>query len=211
MSGYSPNGPSLSNSVSQWLVNLQKGDADAAQRLWDRYFTDLVNFARGKLNKSGRRASDEEDVALSVFDSLCRGAQAGRFADLKGRDELWLLLLAPTRRKIVDQHRHYGRKKHEPGLIDVETDVPRQPGTDVFFDLEAVLDEIPSPDLLIQMDEEWQRLMDLLRDNTLRCIAGWRIEGYSVDEIADKLGILPRTVSRKLNLIRSRWWKEIAP
>jgi DNA-directed RNA polymerase specialized sigma24 family protein len=201
----------LSNSVSQWLVNLQKGDADAAQRLWDRYFTELVEFARGRINKSARRTTDEEDVALSVFDSLCRGAEAGRFSDLKGRDELWLLLLALTRRKIVDQHRLYERTKCGPGMIDVESDVSRKPGAKMFFSLENVLDEIPSPDLLVQMDEEWQRLMRLLRDNTLRRIAGWRIEGYSVDEIARKLGILPRTVQRKLLLIRSCWWKEIAP
>jgi DNA-directed RNA polymerase specialized sigma24 family protein len=201
----------LSNSVSQWIADLQKGDADAAQRLWDRYFAELGKFARRRINKSGRRTTDEEDVALSVFDSLCRGAQAGRFADLKGRDELWMLLLALARRKIVDQHRDFARKKHGQGVAEVETDVPRKPGTEIFFKLDAVLDEIPSPDLLLQMDEEWQRLMLLLRDNTLRRIAGWRIEGYSVDEIADKLGILPRTVSRKLMVIRSRWWKEIAP
>ena len=201
----------MSNSVSQWLVNLQKGDADAAQRLWDRYFTELVEFARGRINKSARRTTDEEDVALSVFDSLCRGAEAGRFSELKGRDELWLLLLALTRRKIVDQHRLYERTKCGPGMIDVESDISRKPGSKIFFSLDSVLDEIPSPDLLVQMDEEWQRLMQLLRDNTLRRIAGWRIEGYSVDEIAKKLGILPRTVQRKLLLIRSCWWKEIAP
>ncbi len=193
------------------FVDLKKGDAEAAQRLWDRYFAELVKFARGRINKSARRTKDEEDVALSVFDSLCRGAQAGRFADLKGRDELWMLLLALTRRKIIDQHRLYERTKSGPGLIDVETDVTRKPGTDILFSLDAVLGEIPSPDLLLQMDEEWQRLLQLLRDNTLRRIAGWRIEGYSVDEIASKLGILPRTVSRKLMVIRSCWWKEIAP
>ncbi|HEY3968778.1 MAG TPA: ECF-type sigma factor [Planctomycetaceae bacterium] len=201
----------MSNSISQWFVNLQKGDAEAAQRLWDRYFTELVKFARVRINKSARRTKDEEDVALSVFDSLCRGAQAGRFADLQGRDELWMLLLALTRRKIIDQHRLYERTKSGPGLIDVETDVNRKPGTEILFSLDAVLGEVPSPDLLLQMDEEWQRLLQLLRDNTLRRIAGWRIEGYSVDEIASKLGILPRTVGRKLMVIRSCWWKEIAP
>jgi DNA-directed RNA polymerase specialized sigma24 family protein len=201
----------LSNSISQWIVDLQKGDAVAAQHLWDRYFAELVNFARGRINKNARRTTDEEDVALSVFDSLCRGAQAGRFSELKGRDELWLLLLALTRRKIVDQHRRYERTKQGPGLIKVETDISPTPEPESLFSLDAVLDETPSPDLLVQMDEEWQRLMHLLRDNTLRRIAGWRIEGYSIDEIANKLGILPRTVNRKLMLIRSRWLKEFAP
>jgi DNA-directed RNA polymerase specialized sigma24 family protein len=201
----------LSNSVSQWLADLQQGDARAAQHLWDRYFNVLVDFARGRINKSARRTTDEEDVALSVFDSLCRGAKAGRFADLKGRDELWILLLALTRRKIVDQHRLYERTQQGPGLIEAETDLSRKFAANGFFELESVLDEIPSPDLVVQMDEEWQRLMHLLRDNTLRRIAGWRIEGYSIDEIAHKLDILPRTVNRKLMLIRSRWLKEIAP
>ena len=49
ISGCLLNGPKLSNSVSQWIVNLQKGDADAAQRLWDRYFPELVEFARKRL------------------------------------------------------------------------------------------------------------------------------------------------------------------
>lgn len=200
----------MSNSVSQWIVNLQKGDANAAQRLWDRYFTALVEYARKRLNKSARLSADEEDVALSVFDSLCRGAQAGRFADLKGRDELWFLLLALTRRKIVDQHRHHFQQKSGGGVVEVESDIPREIPGGAFFCLDSLLDELPSPDLLLQMDEEWQRLIHLLRDDTLRRIANWRIEGYSVDEIADKLGVLPRSVNRKLILIRSRWWKEIA-
>ncbi|MBI3862117.1 MAG: RNA polymerase subunit sigma-70 [Planctomycetia bacterium] len=201
----------MSNSVSQWIVSLQNGDADAAQRLWDRYFPDLVEFARKRLNKGARRANDEEDVALSVFDSLCRGAESGRFADLKGRDELWMLLLALARRKIIDQHRLHFRQNDCGPAVDSECDVPRDPETNDLFRMEAVLDEIPGPDLLVQMDEEWQRLMRLLRDATLRRIATWRIEGYSIDEIAAKLGVLPRTVSRKLILIRSCWWKEIAP
>jgi hypothetical protein len=68
-------GGPLSNSVSQWIANLQLGDADAVQRLWDRYFEELVKFARERLGASPRQARDEEDVALSVFDSFCRGAE----------------------------------------------------------------------------------------------------------------------------------------
>ncbi|MBS0265061.1 MAG: RNA polymerase subunit sigma-70 [Planctomycetes bacterium] len=200
----------MSNSISQWIVDLQKGDAVAAQRLWERYFSDLVNFARGRINKSARRITDEEDVALSVFDSLCRGAQAGRFSELKGRDELWMLLLAITRRKIVDQHRLYERTQKGPGLIKPESDISRKSDSTEFFEIDGIRDEDPSPDLMVQMDEEWQRLLALLRDSTLRRIASWRLEGYSVDEIARKLGVLPRTVNRKLVLIRSRWWKEIS-
>ena len=46
-----------------------------------------------------RRAADEEDVALSAFDSFCRGAEQGRFPQLDGRDDLWHLLVVITVRK----------------------------------------------------------------------------------------------------------------
>ncbi len=52
-------------------------------------------------------------------------------------------------------------------------------------------------------------LLDLLRDETLREIAVMRIEGYSVEEIATKLGIGMRSIERKLQLIRTKWSREI--
>jgi DNA-directed RNA polymerase specialized sigma24 family protein len=204
-------GRPVSNSVTQWIANLQKGDADAAQRLWDRYFEELVKFARERLGATPRQARDEEDLALSVFDSFFRGARAGRLAGLKHRHELWWMLLAITRRKVVDQFRGNNRQKHGVMVTRIETDVGIDPKTNERFDLNLVLDETPSPDLLLQLDEEWQRLLSLLRDDTLRRIACWRIEGYSVLEIAAKLQVLPRTVGRKLSLIRSKWAEEIGP
>ena len=64
-------------SVTQWINRLKAGDPDAAQKLWERYFRRLVGLARKKLRSAPRRAADEEDVALSAFDSFCRNAEAG--------------------------------------------------------------------------------------------------------------------------------------
>ena len=198
----------MSNSVSELIANLQNGDADAAQRLWDRYFQELVKFARRRLGASPRQAKDEEDVALSVFDSFCRGAKAGRLSGLKDHHELWWVLLAITRRKVVDQFRGNHRDKDGSMIAKAETDMRDDPKTGEKFELDLILDETPSPDLLMQLDEEWQRLLSLLRDDTLRRIACWRIEGYSALEIAAKLRVLPRTVFRKLSLIRSKWTED---
>ncbi len=38
-----------------------------------------------------------------------------------------------------------------------------------------------------------------------RTIAVWKTEGYSTDEIAAQIRRTPRTVERKLDLIRRRW------
>jgi hypothetical protein len=42
----------------------------------------------------------------------------------------------------------------------------------------------------------------------LRSVAVWKMEGYTNAEIADKLGCVPVTVERKLQLIRSLWANE---
>src|SRR5438094_451722 len=84
----------LSNgSVTGWLGQMRQGEPDAVQRLWERYFVRLVGLARQRLRDAPRRAADEEDVALSAFDSFCRGAEAGRFPLLEDRDSLWRLLV----------------------------------------------------------------------------------------------------------------------
>src|SRR5271166_6472385 len=64
---------SSTGSVTRWINQLEAGDLAAAQPLWDRYFQHLVELARRKLGSKPRAKKDEEDVALSAFDSFCRG------------------------------------------------------------------------------------------------------------------------------------------
>ena len=76
-------------SVTAWLDLLKTGDQEAAQQLWQRYFQSLVRLARSRLQARARAAADEEDVALSAFDTFCEGMAQGRFPDLADRDDLW--------------------------------------------------------------------------------------------------------------------------
>src|ERR1043165_6145431 len=89
-------------SVTHWLGQLKAGDWGAAEPLWQRYFPKLVALARARLAGLPRRAADEEDVALSAFDSFCRDAAAGRLPRLDDRDDLWRVLLFITGQKAVD-------------------------------------------------------------------------------------------------------------
>jgi hypothetical protein len=75
--------------VTHWIGLLGVGDPDAAKELWERYSTRLIALARKKLRGAPSRADDEEDVALSAFDSLCRGAKRGAFSRLGDREGLW--------------------------------------------------------------------------------------------------------------------------
>ena len=59
-------------------------------------------------------------------------------------------------------------------------------------------DEVPDSDYRVA-----------LRDDSLRRIAIFRIEGFTAPEIADELRVSTRTVERKLKLIREAWSKEL--
>jgi hypothetical protein len=57
--------------------------------------------------------------------------------------------------------------------------------------------------------EEYEWLLDLLGDTELRSIALWKMEGYTVEEISAQLDCVPRTVERKLRVIRGLWNQEV--
>src|SRR5262245_24411299 len=187
-------------SITRWLGPLQAGDAAAVQPLWERYFRRLVGLARTKLRGASRRAADEEDVALSAFDSFCRHAEAGRFPPLTDRDSLWRLLMVITVRKAAHQARDEGRQKRGGAS-------QRVTGTKAELVLEDVLSREPSPEFAAEVAEECQRLLRLLGNKELESVALLRMEGCTVEEVAQKLGCAPRSVKRKLQLIRTIWEK----
>src|SRR5689334_18408543 len=98
-------------SISCWLDQLKDGNHDAVHPLWERYFVKLVLLARKLLANKPRLRADAEDVAISVFDSLCRNASIGRFPQLFDRGDLWRVLAVITARKAMHLARDEGRQK----------------------------------------------------------------------------------------------------
>jgi RNA polymerase sigma factor (sigma-70 family) len=198
-----------SNSVSKWIESLKSQDADAAQRLWDRYSARLIELARQKLRNAPKGGADEEDIAQSVFHSVWRGATAGRLRDVKNRDDLWWLLLAITKQKVVDHIRRESAQKRGAGRVTSEVAMASD-FRESAFTLDWLVGEEPTPDFLVVLDEQNNRLLGLLRTDELRSVAVSRIEGYTVPEIAADLAISTRTVERKLQLIRKTWAKDLS-
>src|SRR6266849_6085654 len=89
-------------SVTLYLRQLQSGDRAALRQLWQGYFARLVGLARQRLRGAPRQAADEEDVALSAFDSFQRGVEQGRFPRLDDSDDLWQVLVVLTVRKAAN-------------------------------------------------------------------------------------------------------------
>jgi DNA-directed RNA polymerase specialized sigma24 family protein len=195
-------------SVSSWIELLKTGDQAAAQPLWERYFHRLVGLARAKLPEGRRRAADEEDVALSAFDSFCRGAEAGRFPRLSDRNDLWRLLFTLTARKAFDQMRDEHRLKR--GGVLSQSAITTA-GADATEEFEWFVSREPTPETAAMVAEECRRLLSLLKTAELRTIAVRKMEGYTNEEIAAQLDCAPSTVERKLQRIRGQWEEEVAP
>ena len=191
------------DSVTAWIGDLKAGRNLASEKIWQRYFGQLVRVAARRLGSAPRRVADEEDVAVSVFESLCRGAAAGRFQQLHDRDDLWKLLTAIAGMKAVDQIRRQTAQKRGGTTVRGESIVEGAGSDELGFD-QIALGE-PTPEFLAVMEEQQQEMFAVLPDQSLRDVARLRFEGFSNEEMSKELGISLRSVERKLKVIRQIW------
>src|SRR5438094_48780 len=147
-------------SVTRWVGQLQAGDQGAAQQLWERYFRRLVGLARKKLRDTPRRAADEEDVALSAFDSFCRGVARGRFPQLRDRDNLWALLVRITARKAINLAQHERRQKRGGGrVVNDATPCGAADSSGAGSPIDQIVGREPTPAFAAMVAEEYRLLL----------------------------------------------------
>jgi len=183
----------MSSSDTSTLRRLRQGEDAAAATLWERYFGRLAGLARRILQNAPRRATDEEDVALSAFDGFCRGIERGRYPELTDRGSLWRLLVVITRRKAFDligaQNRLKnggGKKQHALALDELPT-------------------AEPTPEFVALMADQCRHLLARLDDPELQTIARRKMEGYTNEDLAELQHCSLARIERKLRLIRKVW------
>ena len=176
--------------ITFWLELLKNGDEEASQPLWERYYGKLVVLARKRLANVPLREVDEEDFAQSAFKSFCLGARDGRFPRLNDRHDLWKVLFTITARKVSAHHRRRNAaKRADPERLEHDQIVSAE----------------PTPEDVALIGEAVAELLKKLPDDTYREIAQMKMEGYQNKEIARAIGCVPRTVERKLMVIREVW------
>jgi DNA-directed RNA polymerase specialized sigma24 family protein len=190
------------SSVTRWLQRLEVGDSVAAERLWQLFFERLVQLVRGRLQVRHRKAIDAEDIALSAFHSFCLGVEKKKFPALSNRDSLWRLLVSITIHKLLHAVRDQNRIKRGGQFRELQGLDSSSSGWDV---LNQVVSHEPSPEFAVEVAEQYEILIRSLGNEELMQLAIWKMEGFTNDEIATKIGKSPRTVERKLNLIRKIW------
>src|SRR5436190_9109538 len=194
--------------ISALFDQLKAGHDTAAGRIWNAYFDVVVNESRKRMHYDAKRASDEEDIALSVLRNVIEGAKAGRFNSHQDRSDLWRLMIAITRQKVIDRRRGEHRLKRGGGAVRGES-VFLVPGNDTPAGLEQQARNEVTPDFMLMLADESERLLESLRDEVLQTLATLRREGLSNEEIAQKTQLSLRSVERNPAIIRERIEKHL--
>lgn len=160
----------------------------------------LIRLARQRLANQPRRIADEEDVAIRVFNGFLEGVHKARFVALSDRNDLWSILLMLTERRTIDQIR---KKIVRRDSILGESAIAGDDDTNRPFDrLDSQSAPTPTPEFIVDMTERCRYLLESLDDKTLREVAILKMEGYTIEQISIKFGVVRRTIDRKLNRIR---------
>jgi hypothetical protein len=186
-------------SISAWIGALKQGNPDAAQVVWERFFDKLVAMAAARLRGGSRYGAVDggESAALSAIESVCEGAKKGRFPRLHDREDLWQVLVMVTARKVSDQLERRAAQKRGGGWT-------ASPGL-----LELAAAREPSPEFAAMCADECRRLLGMLKDETYRNVAVWKMEGFTREEIGKRLNCSIRTVADRLEVIRKTWEGEL--
>jgi RNA polymerase sigma factor (sigma-70 family) len=195
-------------SVTRCIQQLKAGDVDAFEKIWEHYFEELLEVARGVMRQRKRWSIiDEDDIVQNALLSVCQGLPRNKsFEKVTSRESLWPILVAITKFKVADNFRRENAAKRGAGKVVSEANLERNADNSSGMGLaQLVADESPKPDDIAQMSEQLGVLMSLLPREDLKQIARFHLEGWKNNEIAEKLEMSTRSVERKLALIRDAW------
>jgi RNA polymerase sigma factor (sigma-70 family) len=174
------------------LERFRNGDDLAADELFARYFGRLTALARSRLSPRLAQRTDPEDIVLSVYRSFFVEARAGRYVLTRGGD-LWRLLAAITKHKLLRQVRHQTAERRS---VDVEI-----PLDQIDYEGLARLQPTPSPGDAAELADELEWVLSQL-DPFARRVLELRLQGLQLSEISEDTGRSERSVRRSLSQIR---------
>jgi RNA polymerase sigma-70 factor, ECF subfamily len=177
------------------IHGLRRGDGEAARRFCADYGDALRRLADKHLPAGLRRRVGPEDVAQSACRTFLRRAGGGEF-QLADTEALWRLLCAITLTKVREQTRFHLRQKRG---LDLE--VSPDPDASGAGQLEA-LARGPTPAEAAEFADQFERLLAALDDEG-RQVVDLKLQEFTNEQVAEKLGCSERTVRRTLKRVQS--------
>ena len=195
--------PSNNESFEELLDAMQKGDDRAFAAFFNEYYDQLVQFARKKLGSFHPRTFDADDMAQSAMKSLFKSLRESRY-EAQNSVELWQVLITITKNKLIDRRRLHQAQKRGGGNVRGES-IWIQAGEDSGLYEQPDTRPNLTPDAQAELLETTDLLFQRLEGNKTREVARLLLAGYRINDIAEELNCVRRTVERKIAHIREQW------
>jgi RNA polymerase sigma-70 factor, ECF subfamily len=172
--------PSYNRTDEELMSALQRGETWAMTALYDRYARLIYSLALRMLNDR----SSAEEVVQEVFVKVWR--RCGDFDAARGKFSSWLTGIA--HHHTVDELRR--RRARPTASVDEEA-------------LDGIADSATPPDEVAQTSYDRRRIVQALQeipDDQRRCIELAYFEGYTQEEISERLGQTLGTVKTRIRL-----------
>jgi len=183
----------------QMLAGLRTGDEQACERFWSEYAPMLESVADRQLSQRLKRRVGADDIVLSACRTFFRRVSDGQF-ELPDAEALWRLICTITLTKARRAARDNLRKKRgmdreqslDAGDDDSTNPAGQLPGNSTTpLDAAMVADQMEA--LLGGLGEQECTILDL------------KLQQFTNDEIAEKVGCSERSVRRIISKLKERW------
>lgn len=191
------------NDDAEWdrlLQGLRTGDEEACADFWNQYGPLLESVAQRQLSQKVQRRVGPDDVVQSACRTFFRRVSAGQF-ELPDTEALWRLICSITLTKARRAARDHSRQKRgldrEQHIDAVATDGGASPAAN----LES---GSPSPLGAAEVADQMEALLSGLGDQECQ-ILDLKLQQFTNDEIAEKVGCSERSVRRIMKRLQDRW------
>ncbi len=170
------------------------GNETAARQIFDRYVERLLALARRRISQRLAGRVDPEDCVQSALRTFFHRAKEGKFV-ITEQDDVAKLLMRITVHKTLRQVAFHQADKRDAGAELGQ-------GAHAQKRWEQLLDEEPTAEHAVAFMDQLETFFNHLRPQE-RQILELRLQGFSNDDIAEKLGIYDRKIRRVFERIRS--------
>lgn len=173
----------------QWIDEVLKNTPGYESEVFAKFAGRLMAFARTRLPKDLCGRVDEEDIIQSVFMSFFRRNEEGQFT-FDDELDVWSLLAAMTYRKVVNAIEFHHRDRRN-------TAKEIKSSSSSYTTTSDLIDRGPTPEDFNIMVDYMHWMLEKFSPTQQKILQA-RLEGCSIAEIAESVGVSHRTVKRTL-------------
>jgi RNA polymerase sigma factor (sigma-70 family) len=181
------------------VERIAEGSEAAVWELLQRYSTNILRVVRRRLPSEIRTKIDSVDIVQSVWKSLLRkGAPLDQITTV---EHFVAYLAGSARLKVFEAHRHYTRCE----ASNIRREVPINPH--VGREVKRGVDELTNrfvdrkahtPSAYISARDNWEQAIEKVGSRG-RDVVQLKLQGMTLDEIADHMALSKSTVRRILD------------